>query len=142
MLQAPGLDEADSDDDSVVSVEETAEETRQRRLLKKQLQRRDRDKALRREQSRKRVQKEKDMMIQSKLAAEAEAARRVARWGPIMMADAAKVAPLARTVLPFSSHFVVIIYTLLRWGAFLIREGTFAEFALRCLQVVAGSIKP
>lgn len=96
MLQAPGLEEPSDDELSVVSYEETAEETRQRKLLKKQLQRRERDKALLREQSRKRIQKEKDLVNKLKAAKEEDERRRLARWGVLPVSDAAKAGAAPR----------------------------------------------
>jgi hypothetical protein len=67
----------------VVSFEETEEERKQRKLLKKQKLRREKDRALRRLQSQRRKQREEDLALHLKAIKEEQERERMARWGAI-----------------------------------------------------------
>ena len=80
MLAAKGL-ESDSDGSSVVSFEETPEERRQRKLVKKQKQRREKDRELRKQQSVRRRQREADLVLHLRAIKEEQERERASRWG-------------------------------------------------------------
>jgi hypothetical protein len=82
MNQAKGL-ESDSDGSSVVSFEETPEERRQRKLVKKQKQRRQKDRELRKQQSLRRKQRDEELTLHLRALKEEQERERAARWGTI-----------------------------------------------------------
>ena len=95
MNQAKGL-ESDSDGSSIVSFEETPEERRQRKLVKKQKLRRAKDKELRKQQTMRRKQRELDLEQHLRAIKEEQERERGARWGVIPGTGALRSGPPPR----------------------------------------------